>query len=77
MRRLKRKKMAKNDVKVYKTHCWKGNQDDAEEKFGFLSDEWYDANLHSGTCLLPDGHDGNHVFTPDSEICVSFNGEED
>jgi hypothetical protein len=24
------------------------------------------------TCLLPDGHDGPHEFTPDTEIVVRF-----
>lgn len=24
------------------------------------------------TCLLPDGHDGDHEFTPDDEIAIVF-----
>lgn len=27
------------------------------------------------TCLLPDGHDGPHVFSRDDECVVSFGGE--
>ena len=28
----------------------------------------------NATCLLPDGHDGPHEWTPDSEITVRFIG---
>ena len=38
-------------------HCWE-NID-------------YD-DLTQGTCLLEDGHSGDHVFTPDGEIEISF-----
>ena len=31
---------------------------------------WEDGG--GSTCLLPDGHDGEHVFTPDSDITVRF-----
>ena len=34
---------------------------------------WEDGGEEIGsTCLLPDGHDGPHEFTPDSEIMVTF-----
>jgi hypothetical protein len=28
----------------------------------------------TATCTLPDGHDCQHEFTPDSEITISFKG---
>jgi len=58
-------------------HCWIGNQEYAEEKYGFLSDEWYDAVVTPSTCMLPDGHKGSHVFTPDSKICIRFKSDND
>jgi hypothetical protein len=47
-----------------------------EELYGKFSDEWYDAFLDDGTCLLDEGHEGEHEFTPDSEIVITFGGEE-
>ena len=37
-------------------HCWEGR---------------YDEN-GPATCMLPDQHEGDHEFTPDAEIIVSF-----
>lgn len=54
-------------------HCWTGRRDSIEEQFGFGSKEWAASmNDPDGTCMLPDGHGGDHDFTLDSEIGVSF-----
>lgn len=45
--------------------CWQGENDDNEVG----SDEWVEIFLcGEGICLLPDGHDGPHVFTSPDEI---------
>lgn len=46
------------------THCWADIRDGLEL--------WESIDMAGATCLLPDGHDGAHEFTPDSEITVSF-----
>ena len=53
-------------------HCWAGESDQYE----IGSDEWVKIVARGdGTCMLLDGHEGPHVFTPDSEIEVRFIGE--
>lgn len=54
-------------------HCWKGRNEWLEERYGHTSPEYIGA-IHdtSATCLLEDGHDGDHEWTPDSEIGISF-----
>ena len=55
------------------THCWKDEREHIEEAYGVGSDEWHAGfDGPGGTCLLLDGHDGPHEFTPDDEITVSF-----
>lgn len=57
------------------THCWKSYQAHIEETFGWCSDEHletYSDEFRDGTCMLPEGHEGEHVFTPDDEIEVEF-----
>jgi hypothetical protein len=54
-------------------HCWTDNMEHAEETYGFGSEEWAREYIKpSSTCMLEDGHAGPHVFTPDSQIGVSF-----
>jgi hypothetical protein len=53
-------------------HCWADKSTWAFEKFGPSSDEWADTVLNNGTCLLPAGHEGEHEWTPDGEIMVTF-----
>lgn len=52
------------------THCWANYLDTLE----FGSDEWAHAMAsgESATCLLPDGHEGPHLWVPDSDIRVTF-----
>lgn len=60
-------------------HCWKDHAEHIEELFGFHSDEHiatYADGWQSGTCMLEDGHDGPHEFTPDTDIGVKFSGEQ-
>jgi len=53
-------------------HCWKSGLEAAEEAHGFSSDEWAEALGEPGTCMLLDGHDGPHEWTPDSRIEIHF-----
>lgn len=56
------------------THCWKDKREWAEETFGFHSDEHL-ATYHDGgnaTCMLEDGHEGDHEWTADEAITISF-----
>ena len=57
-------------------HCWKCNQEAAEEEFGHGSDEWAKAFSEPGTCMLEDGHAGPHQFTPDDRITIAFPPQE-
>lgn len=52
--------------------CWKGKREWAEEAHGWGSPEWAQAYVEDGTCLLPDGHPGEHEWTPDADIVISF-----
>lgn len=50
-------------------HCWAGYLESLE----FGSEEWVEAfDKGDATCLLPDGHEGPHEWTPDSDIMVRF-----
>lgn len=57
-------------------HCWTGKTEYMEEKFGYGSEEWAEAFNNNGTCMLPDGHEGEHEFTPDNQILVTFPDKE-
>lgn len=34
--------------------------------------DWFSPRPVGSTCLLPDGHDGDHVFTPDDQITIQL-----
>jgi len=53
-------------------HCWKDKAEFIEEKVGYNSEEWADAFLQNGTCMLEAGHKGDHIFTSDDEITITF-----
>ena len=55
-------------------HCWTDEREHAEEVHGRLSPQWAEVWFRdvSGTCMLPQGHDGPHQFTPDDQIGVTF-----
>ena len=36
---------------------------------------WADGPDGESTCLLPHGHEGPHLFTPDDQILVAFPGK--
>ena len=58
-------------------HCLTGRREHVEEEFGFHSPEHmasYDEA--DGRCLLEDGHEGPHEFTPNDEFRLVFTGEE-
>lgn len=70
-------------------HCWKGYAEWVCEHYGVK--HWWEApdeakaliigdgDLNTGfndaTCLLPDGHEGPHEWTPDNEIIIRFPAE--
>lgn len=56
-------------------HCWADQREHMEALYGWRSAEYQDCP--GGTCLLPDGHDGPHAWTPDSEIAIRFAGGPD
>jgi hypothetical protein len=56
-------------------HCWKDRSEHAEHVHGWGSDPYWAAVFNSGTCMLEAGHEGDHEFTPDHEIGVTFSGE--
>lgn len=54
-------------------HCWKGRAEDIEERFGFHSPEHLATyNDEPATCMRERDHAGEHDFTPDSQIGVTF-----
>lgn len=53
-------------------HCWKDKAEFIEDEGGYNSEEWAEAFIHNGTCMLEAGHEGDHVFTPDNEITITF-----
>ena len=53
-------------------HCWKDKIEWSEETYGFGSAEWAEAILHGGTCMLQDGHDGDHEFVADNDVVIEF-----
>ena len=54
-------------------HCWKGKVEWAKETFGAYSEKYCDVLAEPGaTCMLLDGHEGPHEFTPDANIKVTF-----
>lgn len=65
------------EVQPRVVHCWTGKREWAEKTFGWGSDEHLatyseDGDSRDGTCMLEDGHDGDHDFTPDDQIGVTF-----
>lgn len=63
-----------------RTHCWKDKAEYCLEKFGSDSKEYIETFLDCGaTCMLWSDHGGEHVFTPDDKIGITFletdNGE--
>ncbi len=53
--------------------CWKDNREYAAEVHGFGSDKWAEIWLQSGsTCMLEEGHEGEHDFVADSDIQLNF-----
>ena len=52
-------------------HCWKDKSEWTSERFGEWSSEHIEAMVDNGTCMLEDGHVGEHEFTPDSQIIIT------
>ena len=53
-------------------HCWAGNAEHAEREHGYWSPEHRAADARRAICLLPDGHDGPHEWTPLEDVAVEF-----
>ena len=51
-----------------KVHCWKDYREYVDEK----SKGCTTFTGPSMTCMLMDGHEGPHEWTPDSDITVEF-----
>ena len=49
-------------------HCWK----DKASQYDIGTDDWVEAFLDNGTCMLEIGHSGPCVFTHDDEVVVEF-----
>lgn len=60
-----------------RTHCWADKGEWMESEYGYGSTEHMEASEEGATCLLSEGHDGPHVWTPDSDITVRFAKPED
>lgn len=63
-------------------HCWMGEDEHMQST---LTVDEYQAwardparqSVPDGTCMLPDGHDGPHKFTPDDQIVIQFGALDD
>lgn len=55
-------------------HCWKDYGEHLADTLGFGTPTYWDAWAASdgATCMREKDHDGDHVFTPDSDFSVSF-----
>lgn len=63
------------DTKITK-HCWKDYRTHLEEIGKEYSPEWaatYDEGGNS-TCMLEHGHEGEHEWTNDHDIVITFKG---
>lgn len=59
------------------THCWEDYKSFVSDQFGIGSREWCEAHQKGdATCLLPEGHEGPHEWTPDDQITVHFVDDE-
>jgi hypothetical protein len=55
--------------------CWADKAEHLAKEHGEYSPQHVNAMYGAGgnaTCLLPEGHDGPHDWTSDSEIVVTF-----
>ncbi len=59
--------------KKREVHCWQDYQDTLDMN----SQEYYDEIAFGcgKTCLLLKGHEGEHEWTNDSEIVITFKGK--
>ena len=64
--------MSTNDRHI--VHCWKDQREHIEETEEPYSPEWCASwrGERAASCMLEDGHDGPHCFTPDAAIVVRF-----
>ena len=53
--------------------CWQGHRDQFEVGTDEYIQSWIDYP-DGATCLLPEGHEGPHEWTPDDQILISFSG---
>lgn len=61
-------------------HCWKDRLEWITETYGYLSDQWCDyvgRDECGETCMLENGHEGPHEWTPDDCIRITFRAKED
>ncbi len=55
-------------------HCWTDKTHYMQETYGWASDQHIAAISEDvgSTCMLIEGHEGDHVWTPDDAIGVRF-----
>lgn len=56
-------------------HCWEDENEWTVNRYGWGSDEHLALlrrECSNGTCMREAGHDGEHDFTPDDQIGVTF-----
>ena len=53
-------------------HCWKDYRDWIEEMGKKGTEEWLATFDNNKTCMAKPGHDGQHEWTEDSIISISF-----
>jgi hypothetical protein len=56
-------------------HCWADKAGYLRETFGDNSQEYIDSYFEeSASCMLAADHSGDHKWTPDSELVITFQG---
>lgn len=54
-------------------HCWKGYREHLEDIGKIYTPEWAETyERGSKTCMLENGHGGEHDFVDDSAIVITF-----
>jgi hypothetical protein len=58
-------------------HCWKDGPEEIVQEGGEEGQWWTRLRPVGSTCLLPDGHPGEHRFTPDDQLVIQFAPKEE
>jgi hypothetical protein len=57
-------------------HCWKDYHEWLEEESGipWYNQEHPEDHWNGRTCMRKAGHKGDHIWTPDDDIMIQFQG---